>query len=110
MAAGNGAYLLDQERPNIFTLSVGNLNPGQEATIELEYVTLLPTHGGETRFSLPTTISPRYLPADNPGRGRHQGVRQGEPEFAVDVPYGMTLTLEVLGIEGLLRWNPLPTR
>ena len=28
LAAGHGAFLLDQERPNIFTASVGNLRPG----------------------------------------------------------------------------------
>lgn len=28
MSRGDGAYLMDEERPNIFTLSVGNLNPG----------------------------------------------------------------------------------
>jgi Ca-activated chloride channel family protein len=33
MAAGHGAFLLDQERPNIFTVSVGNLRPQQ--TIEI---------------------------------------------------------------------------
>ena len=33
MAAGRGAFLLDQERPNIFTVSVGNLRPQQ--TIEI---------------------------------------------------------------------------
>ena len=37
---GNGAVLLDQERPNIFTLSVGNLNPGSEAGIEIEYISV----------------------------------------------------------------------
>ena len=29
MAEGHGAFLLDQERPNIFTASVGNVLPGQ---------------------------------------------------------------------------------
>ncbi len=33
---GHGGYLLDQERPNIFTLSVGNLNPGSEVLVEIE--------------------------------------------------------------------------
>ena len=34
MAEGHGAFLLDQERPNIFTASVGNVMPGQKVTIE----------------------------------------------------------------------------
>ena len=53
---GHGGYLLDEERPNIFTLSVGNLNPGSEVLVELEYVTLLDGDGAAVRFFLPTTI------------------------------------------------------
>ena len=41
MAAGHGAFLLDQERPNIFTVSVGNLRPQQSIEIAITYVTLL---------------------------------------------------------------------
>ena len=33
MSKGDGAYLLDENRPNMFTLSVGNLNPGRSAII-----------------------------------------------------------------------------
>ncbi|SPD74802.1 hypothetical protein PITCH_A350011 [uncultured Desulfobacterium sp.] len=60
LANGNGGYLLDEERPNIFTLSVGNLNPNAEVMVEIEYVTLLGMEEREVRFFLPTTISPRY--------------------------------------------------
>ena len=92
---GHGAYLLDEERPNIFTLSVGNLNPGAEATIEISYVSLLETHNAEVRFFLPTTISPRYVPENAAGR---DGVPQEEligPLFAPDVPYGLKLMIDV---------------
>ena len=41
MAAGHGAFLLDQERPNIFTVSVGNLRPQQTVEIAITYVTPL---------------------------------------------------------------------
>jgi len=44
LSRGEGAYLLDEERPNIFTLSLGNLNPGLSASIEVDYVTLLDAH------------------------------------------------------------------
>ncbi len=33
LSEGHGGYLLDQERPNILTLSVGNLRPGSEVLI-----------------------------------------------------------------------------
>jgi hypothetical protein len=34
-------YLLDEGRPNIFTLSVGNLTPGMEVVISIDLVMLL---------------------------------------------------------------------
>ena len=35
LAAGQTAALLEQERPNIFTQSVGNIDPGQDGNIEI---------------------------------------------------------------------------
>jgi len=63
MMDGHGAFLLDQDRPDVFTASVGNLLPGRSATIELTYLTELVPEGNGVRLSLPTTISPRYHPA-----------------------------------------------
>ena len=94
---GHGAYLLDEERPNIFTLSVGNLKPGAEALIEIEYVTLLDMEGRRSRFFLPTTISPRYVPCDMPDS---EGIPVGDqvhPEYADEVPYGLSVSLRVHG-------------
>jgi len=94
---GKGGYLLDEERPNIFTLSVGNLNPGTEAVIHIEYVTLIDGHGDTLRFLLPTTITPRYIPdhqnddSDIPLKDRIH------PPFARSVPYGMELHLTLEG-------------
>ncbi len=95
MMRGHGAYLLDQERPNIFTLSVGNLNPGKSAQIEIVYVTLLDCSGGDVRFYLPTTISPRYLPAQTPDR---DGIPENDrihPTYAPQVPYGLRITVDI---------------
>ena len=94
---GHGGYLLDQERPNIFTLSVGNLNPGSEALVEIEYVTLLDRDGATVRFFLPTTISPRYIPdgakddSDIPVDGKLH------PPYAMEVPYGLSISLSIHG-------------
>lgn len=99
LVKGDGAYLLDEERPNIFTLSVGNLPPGKTAAIEIEYVTLLETNDRETRFFLPTTISPRYVPADMPDR---HGIPSDElinPPFQLQVPYGLSISITVHGAD-----------
>ena len=95
LARGDGAFLLDQERPNIFTLSVGSLPAGAEAVVEIEYVTLLEQRGREIRFALPTTISPRYLPADAPDEGGIPARERIHPEYAASVPYGLSVEIAV---------------
>ncbi|MGD8628075.1 MAG: VIT and VWA domain-containing protein, partial [bacterium] len=95
LAGGHGAYLLDQERPNIFTLSVGNLKPRQEAVVEIEYVTLLDMVDNSVRFHLPTTISPRYVPDGMPDVDGIPEEDRIHPEYAPDVPYGLTMNLNV---------------
>jgi Ca-activated chloride channel homolog len=96
---GDGAYLLDEERPNIFTLSVGALPPRGSAIIEIEYVTLLDATDTEVRFFLPTTISPRYVPADTPDAGGIPVDAIVNPPLGLDVPYGLKIGLVIQGRE-----------
>ena len=98
---GHGAYLLDEERPNIFTLSVGNLNPGMEATIEIDLVMLMDSEGYKCRLTMPTTISPRYVPEDLPD---DEGIPVEElvnPQYAPAVPYGLSLLFRIHHAEKL---------
>src|SRR5688572_3379984 len=44
--AGHVASLLDQERTNIFTQSVANIEPGEKVEITIKYVDLLPYEAG----------------------------------------------------------------
>ncbi|MBK8229179.1 MAG: VWA domain-containing protein [Candidatus Eisenbacteria bacterium] len=91
---GHGAFLLDQERPNIFTASVGSLLPGQKALIELHYLTELPREGDRIRFTLPTTVSPRYVPE---AKRNFQGMSDGDrvnPPLVAATPYQLDLTVE----------------
>ena len=94
MAAGHGAFLLDQERPNIFTVSVGNLRPQQSIEIAITYVTLLAFEGAAVRLLIPTTVSPRYVPAGPPEVGQSDGEHVNPPAQET-VPYGLTLTVEI---------------
>jgi hypothetical protein len=94
MMAGHGAYLLDEERPDVFTASIGNLPPGAEVAIRVTYVTEVPMDGAALRFTLPTTVSPRYAPAeDRVGVGRPPA-EVLNPPVAWTVPYGLNLTVE----------------
>jgi Ca-activated chloride channel family protein len=97
MEAGHTAFLLDEERPDVFTASIGNLAPGEEARIELTYVSELAFEGDSIRFTLPTTVSPRYAPAeDHAGIGRPPAAALNPPS-ARNVPYGLTFTATVTG-------------
>jgi len=92
---GDGGMLLDEERPNIFTLSVGNLNPCEEALVEIEYVTLLDMEGQQVRFFLPTTISPRYIPDD---MDEDNGIPENgriHPPYSESVSYGLSVSLNI---------------
>lgn len=95
MQKGHGAYLLDEERPDVFQASVGNLPPGREVLLKLTYVTELPVANGAVRFSIPTTVSPRYAPAeDRVGVGRPDSETLNPP-VSWRVPYGLDLTVRV---------------
>ncbi|HVX10152.1 MAG TPA: VIT domain-containing protein [Pirellulales bacterium] len=62
LLAGQTAALLEQERPNIFTQSVGNIAPGQEVVIEISYVDVLEYDVGTYEFRFPMVVGPRYNP------------------------------------------------
>ena len=62
---GATAALLEQERPNIFTQSVGNIEPGQEVRIEISYVDVLEYDMGVYTFHFPMVVGPRYIPGSS---------------------------------------------
>ena len=59
---GKTASLLEQERPNIFTQSVGNIQPNDEVRIEISYVDVLDYDMGTYEFHFPMVVGPRYIP------------------------------------------------
>jgi Ca-activated chloride channel family protein len=67
-AAGHVASLLDQERPNIFTQAVTNIEPGAQVVIELSYVETLRYDDGVFEFVFPMVVGPRYMPGSPTGR------------------------------------------
>src|SRR5262249_33264834 len=60
--AGHRAAITEEDRPNVFTLRVGNLMPGEQATVRLTLVGPLPTSDGEATFRFPLVVAPRYIP------------------------------------------------
>ncbi len=98
LVEGHGAFLLDQERPNVFVLSVGAILPGVEAVVETALTVPVRVSGRELRLALPTTISPRYGRTDTDPAARAEWERV-EPPYAAAVPYGLTLDLEIRAAE-----------
>ena len=97
LAEGHGAQLLDEERPNVFTLSLGNIPPGASMTVQIDYVTQLESSKNGVRFFLPTTISPRYIPADMPDWDGIPVDALINPPVALTVPYGLRLEILIHG-------------
>lgn len=96
LAVGHGAFLLDQERPNVFTASIGNLEPGQVASVTLKYVTELDQTAEGVRVMIPTTVSPRYVPqADRNHAGFTAADRVLPPVTTGEVPYTLDLTVDL---------------
>ncbi|MBK9031442.1 MAG: VWA domain-containing protein [Myxococcales bacterium] len=57
------AALLTQERPNLFTQRVANLEPGAQVIVQLTYVEPLRYDDGGYELVFPMVAGPRYLPA-----------------------------------------------
>jgi Ca-activated chloride channel family protein len=66
--AGKNAGLLEQQRPNVFTMSVANLMPGDRIEVTLRYTELLVPSEGRYEFVFPTVVGPRYANEEAKGR------------------------------------------
>jgi len=67
-AAGRRTALLEQERPNIFTQSVANIQPGEEIVITIRYVQALKYDRGVYRYVFPMVVGPRFIPGGPTGK------------------------------------------
>ena len=62
-AAGVTASMLEQERTNIFTQSVANIEPGKPIDVTIKYTETLPFKEGEYSLVFPSKVGPRFIPA-----------------------------------------------
>jgi Ca-activated chloride channel family protein len=67
-AKGHVAGLLDQERPNIFTQAVANIEPNTDVVVEISYVETLKWQDGVYEWVFPTVVGPRYMPGGATGK------------------------------------------
>jgi Ca-activated chloride channel homolog len=59
-AAGKTATLLEEQRPNVFTMSLANVMPGDRIEVTLKYNELIVPTEGRYDFVFPTVVGPRY--------------------------------------------------
>jgi len=62
IAAGQQASIAEEERPDVFTLRVGNILPGEEVTVAFTLAGPLPYADGQAEFRFPLVVAPRYIP------------------------------------------------
>ncbi len=98
--AGFQAALLEQERPNVFTQSIANLEPGKSITVRLRTVWTLHYERGVYRLTFPLVVGPRYVPGGSVTDADRitpptlpPGTRSGhDVEIAVTIDAGVPLT------------------
>jgi Ca-activated chloride channel family protein len=103
LTQGHGVALLEQERPNVFTASVGNLLPDEETLVEVTYVQRVQADEGALRWAVPTLVAPRYIPGEPAGDRTAHGwapptdrvpdADRITPLLSRQVDYGLTLDL-----------------
>ena len=64
---GKNASLLEQQRPNVFSMEVANVMPGDTIEIELSYTELLVPESGTYELVYPAVVGPRYNPPGSTG-------------------------------------------
>ncbi|XP_047450913.1 von Willebrand factor A domain-containing protein 5A-like isoform X2 [Mugil cephalus] len=93
LSSGQQAFLLEEseQSPDIFSMSVGCLPPGESASIRLEYVTELAVQADDgLRFCLPAVLNPRYQPQGRVG-SRHWKVLVTSVPASL-VPYSLSFS------------------
>ena len=85
---GHVASLLTQERPNIFTQSVANIEPGKAIDVNIKYFNTLAYADGWYEFVFPMVVGPRFNPpGSNDGVGAVGRGKQGVSGQKTEVQY-----------------------
>lgn len=97
---GKSAALLEQERPNVFRMSVANVMPGDVVVVEMSYTEMLVPRDGVYELAYPTVVGPRYEGRpDGAGPGQaytHEGVAP-QSTFAFEAVIEAGLELAEVG-------------
>ena len=110
---GQRAALLEEERPDIFTVQVGNIQPGETAVVDLIISGPVAVEEGMCTVRLPLVVAPRYIPGIALGDGVGLGIA-GDTEAVPDAsrisppvllpgfpsPVKLAMSIAVAGLDG----------
>lgn len=103
--AGKSASLLSQKRPNVFSMAVANIMPGEEVTVALVYTEILTAEEGVYEFVYPGVVGPRYAGDAAHAAGETQWIQnpylaEGTHDPVVyDIAVDMTSPLPIRSLE-----------
>jgi Ca-activated chloride channel family protein len=93
---GKTASLLEQQRTNIFTQSVANVEPGQTIEVTLEYTDILAFSNGKYSLVFPTRVGPRFVPGNMSENSNNalsgSNVYEGTLAFDVNIDGAMPIS------------------
>ena len=90
---GDTPIMVERSARGLYTANLGNLKPGEDAVIEIEYAQLLRFEQGQIRITVPTTVGPRYGDAHKTGGlAAHESV-----SASVLAEYPLTVKITLMG-------------
>jgi Ca-activated chloride channel family protein len=105
-AAGKTASLLEEDRPNVFSMNVSNILPKDVIEVELRYTELLVPTDGVYELVYPTVVGPRYA-SETTGKTdktndfiktpyTHAGI---DPQHAFDIKVELAAGMAIKSVE-----------
>ena len=94
---GKSASLLEQQRANVFKMSVANILPGDLIEVELKYTELLKREDGIFEFVYPMSIGNRYIGSDNSSTLETSNSELEQPPSVTNGdPFESTIQLDIV--------------
>lgn len=72
VSEGDTPVMLERLDSGLYSLNVGNILPGEKASVTIEFLEVLCPNGDEVRYELPTTLAPLYGDPAARGLAPHQ--------------------------------------
>ena len=91
---GKTTSLLEQQRPNVFTMNIANILPGDVVKVEVQFTELLVPDQKVYAFVFPTVVGPRY--SEHPTHTTDPGkIWVQNPYLANDTPPSSSFDLRI---------------